>query len=210
MVTKIHSRDEYYFDGTSFKIKSNIAHKIRAVIIAVLFFGGILTSSATIFKQEHTGFKGELKFTTEVSGLHAYISKATDLPKKEITSIVESLDTWGKRFSVDPKLLAAIIMQESRFDPLAISSAGALGLMQVIPRWHLEKIVAAKRETGNPEIFNTDTNIYLGAWVISDCLKKFKLETALETCYSGGHQNYASSVLNYHNQIKNFIKRGAA
>ncbi len=39
----------------------------------------------------------------------------------------------GQRWGVDPLLLAAIVETESRFDPQAVSSQGALGLMQVLP-----------------------------------------------------------------------------
>jgi hypothetical protein len=208
MVTKIHSATEYHFEGTHFTLKNHIAYKIKAIVVAVLFFCGILTSSATIYHPNSTELTETTGFETEIVGLRAYISKTSDLSSKEVTSIVYSLITWGERFNIDPKLLAAIIMKESKFDPHAISPSGALGLMQIIPRWHLEKIIAAKEATGNPEIFNTNTNIYLGAWVMSDCLKKFKLETALTSCYSGGHQDYSASVLNYRNQITNFIKRG--
>ena len=36
-------------------------------------------------------------------------------------------------FTVDPALVYALVRQESRFNPMAISSAGAVGLMQVLP-----------------------------------------------------------------------------
>jgi soluble lytic murein transglycosylase-like protein len=36
-------------------------------------------------------------------------------------------------FRVDPSLLYALALQESRFDPRAVSSAGARGLMQIMP-----------------------------------------------------------------------------
>jgi soluble lytic murein transglycosylase-like protein len=36
-------------------------------------------------------------------------------------------------FTIDPALVYALVRQESRFNPLAISSAGAVGLMQVLP-----------------------------------------------------------------------------
>lgn len=39
----------------------------------------------------------------------------------------------AQKFSLDPNLVWAVIRQESRYDPRAISPAGALGLMQVTP-----------------------------------------------------------------------------
>lgn len=41
----------------------------------------------------------------------------------------------ANRFNLDPKLIMAIIHTESYFNPLAISGAGAVGLMQVIPKY---------------------------------------------------------------------------
>ena len=41
----------------------------------------------------------------------------------------------ASRFNLDPKLIMAIIHTESYFNPLAISKAGAVGLMQVIPKY---------------------------------------------------------------------------
>ncbi|VTN15521.1 Endo-type membrane-bound lytic murein transglycosylase A precursor [Raoultella terrigena] len=43
------------------------------------------------------------------------------------------LSEAGGKYGVDPRLLKAIMKQESRGDPYAISRAGARGLMQIIP-----------------------------------------------------------------------------
>ena len=41
----------------------------------------------------------------------------------------------AKRFNLDPRLLMALIHTESYFNPLAVSGSGAVGLMQIIPRY---------------------------------------------------------------------------
>lgn len=41
----------------------------------------------------------------------------------------------AKKFNLDPRLIMAIIHTESYFNPLAISGSGAVGLMQVMPKY---------------------------------------------------------------------------
>ncbi|MFN0156024.1 MAG: transglycosylase SLT domain-containing protein, partial [Gaiella sp.] len=41
--------------------------------------------------------------------------------------------THAANYDLEPSLLAAVIYTESRFDPAARSSAGAVGLMQLLP-----------------------------------------------------------------------------
>jgi soluble lytic murein transglycosylase len=45
----------------------------------------------------------------------------------------ETVDREARKYGLDPHLLLAVIRVESRFDPLAVSPAGALGLMQIMP-----------------------------------------------------------------------------
>lgn len=69
----------------------------------------------------------------------------------------------GKR-SLDPWLVAAIIRQESAFEPSVISGAGAVGLMQIMPE-HASRIASSEtpgREVARDELFDPATNIDLG------------------------------------------------
>ena len=45
----------------------------------------------------------------------------------------ETVRLTAKEFSLEPSLVKAVIRAESNFDPLAISSKGAMGLMQLMP-----------------------------------------------------------------------------
>ena len=70
----------------------------------------------------------------------------------------------AKAQKIPHSLVLAVMAQESDFNPKAKSSAGAVSLMQVIPRWHLEKI----RE--GESIWNPRVNMRVGAEVLKQCL----------------------------------------
>ncbi|MBN1857612.1 lytic transglycosylase domain-containing protein [Candidatus Bipolaricaulota bacterium] len=98
-----------------------------------------------------------------------------------------SIDHWASEHGqLDPWLVAAVIHAESRFRPNAVSSAGAQGLMQIMPAtgtWIAEQIgVDVPIGLEDP-----DTNIRLGTWYLSYLLDRYggDLTTAL-AAYNAG------------------------
>ncbi len=87
---------------------------------------------------------------------------------------------------VDWKLVVAVMAQESRFDPYAESWAGAVGLMQVIPRFS---------EFADYELYDEELNIREGIRILKEHLDHYayldstnKIQMALATYNSGmGH-----------------------
>ena len=65
--------------------------------------------------------------------------------------IYESANKYGKKYNVDPKLIVALIKEESAMQPQVVSSAGAQGLMQLMPS------VCKQMGVSNP--FDIDQNI---------------------------------------------------
>lgn len=89
---------------------------------------------------------------------------------------------------VDPLLMAAIIRQESRFEPAARSRAGARGLSQVLPRTGAELARLLRMGPWNPRLlFVPDFNLHLGARYVRDRLVRDSLPVyALLASYDAG------------------------
>ena len=77
--------------------------------------------------------------------------------------------------SASPFLVAAIMREESGFNPLALSSAGAMGLMQIMP----ETGKGLARKAGNKrfkpdQLLDPDVSIRLGGLYLGQLYKRFK------------------------------------
>jgi len=84
------------------------------------------------------------------------------------TDIVSKAHAVGRRLELDPALILAIISVESRFNPVAESTMGAKGLMQVIPRFHAEKIASVG---GEHRVFELEPNITVGARILKEYMR---------------------------------------
>ena len=93
--------------------------------------------------------------------------------------IVKSVYVNATNQNMNPHLILAVIKTESRFNEKAESSEGAKGLMQVMPKFHKDKLKGRNTK-------NIDVSIEVGSMVLNECLKKHhhKLDKGLN-CYSG-------------------------
>ena len=94
-------------------------------------------------------------------------------------AIAKHAHHYGALYKRDPDLVLAIIAEESRFNPNAVSPVGAVGLMQVMPQW--EKVLGISGSLKDPEV-----SIKYGLEVLGFYLEMYKdLEMAL-TAYNRG------------------------
>lgn len=91
----------------------------------------------------------------------------------EPSSIKPLVDDSAERYDVDPKLVHAVIRAESGYNPRAVSSKGARGLMQLMPQ--------TARELGVADSFDPAANIAGGTRYLRSLLDRFQgsLELAL-------------------------------
>jgi soluble lytic murein transglycosylase-like protein len=92
---------------------------------------------------------------------------ADDRPRVLAAIVRES-----RRHGFDPLMVAALIETESRFDPLAVSPAGAYGLMQLMPPT-ARGLFAGKGSLRAAHLFDPVLNIELGTEYLSQLLRRF-------------------------------------
>lgn len=112
---------------------------------------------------------------------------------------------------IDVSLVLAVIKTESSFDENAVSSKGAVGLMQLMPS---TANYIAKKVNFNEQIdlFNPQTNLYLGICYLEYLIKKYDDERVVLASYNAGETRVKSWITNGELNIpiketKNYIKR---
>jgi len=141
------------------------------------------------------------------SGRHALESRrqqalATYLSRRYRVSAAATQDLVGAAYraaeltNLDPLLILAVVAVESGFNPIAESSYGAKGLMQVVPRYHEERLAF---HGGAETVLEPQTNIRVGAEILSDYIRRTgSLEAGLQM-YAGAADDsaaqYARKVL---------------
>ena len=85
---------------------------------------------------------------------------------EERLKILKQVHYEATRARLAPELVLALINVESNFDHFAISSAGAQGLMQIMPFW--------LNEIGRPDdnLFDINTNLRFGCTILNIYLKQ--------------------------------------
>lgn len=121
------------------------------------------------------------------------IARRYRVAQDAVTGFVAAAYRAGTEWKVDPLLLLAVMAVESRYNPVAESAFGAKGLMQVIPKFHPDKV------QDEQSLLDPDTNIQVGARILREYLRRAgEMETALQMYAGASDENssqYTSKVL---------------
>lgn len=96
------------------------------------------------------------------------------------------IESAAARYGVDENLISGVIWAESKFDPNAVSAAGAMGLMQIKPSTGAYIAAALKVPYSDERLFDPAYNIELGAYYLSYLFKRFNTEADVLAAYNAG------------------------
>jgi soluble lytic murein transglycosylase len=99
-----------------------------------------------------------------------------------------AVEKYAQQYGIDPNLIFAVIKNESNFDPGAVSSAGALGLMQIKPdtfNWVRSKVGEGGNLSAN-DLYDPETNIKYGTAFLSLLTGEFKDTGTVIAAYHAG------------------------
>jgi soluble lytic murein transglycosylase-like protein len=104
----------------------------------------------------------------EIDALSQDIAKRFHLAEGAAASITHAAFTAAHVRGIDPTLVLAVAAVESKFKPRAVNPAtGARGLMQVLPKWHQDKVLDVG---GEPSLLLIAPNINVGAAILAEYL----------------------------------------
>lgn len=121
-------------------------------------------------------------------------------------SIDEAITRACKKYNMDPNLIRAVIKQESSFNPNAVSGAGAMGLMQLMP--------STARGMGVTNAFDIEQNVDAGTKNLRDQLDRYgdiRMALAAYNAGSGTMQNRgvtsANDLYKMPTETRNYISK---
>lgn len=123
-----------------------------------------------------------------------------------------TIEKYSQKYNLQPSLVAAVICTESRFNPTAASSAGACGLMQLMPATY--NWIAGELELSE-DIYDVENNINAGCYYIRYLLDKYNNLVYCLACYNAGEgvvqswgspDNFSVENIKY-NQTYSYVKK---
>jgi soluble lytic murein transglycosylase len=167
------NRYAYYFDEKFANhkiIKPFLAMKRAYVVVAlvvvslfgVLFYLNIHVNES----KERESLKSFIVAYAEINNLDNLSSSDYDLLAREVIKA-------ARKYDIDPMLVLSVITVESSFDKDAVSSKGAVGLMQLMPYTAKNLCLEMGMSERNCKTSDVKANILIGTYYLSKLSSKY-------------------------------------
>lgn len=164
--------------------------------------GAPLAQPAPVLTPARLAELAEVRSEAEKGALARFIAAEYKTTRDLAARIVNAAYAAGARYQLQPSLLLAIISRESTFNPRATSGYGAQGLMQVVPRFHMDKLQEVRATYAQASLYHPETNIEVGARILAEYIDaESGLQRGLSK-YSGRASRYFEKVMAEHDAFE--------
>jgi soluble lytic murein transglycosylase-like protein len=137
-----------------------------------------------------------------------FLARRYRVSQDVIFDLVSTAHGAGRQLGLDPLLIIAVIAVESSFNPIAESVAGARGLMQIIPKYHGDKL---QEFGGEKALFDPTANILVGSRILKEYLGRTGDMSAALQMYAGALDDaqvvYTNRVMIEKQRLQQVVKR---
>lgn len=127
-----------------------------------------LTGLALLLYEAGDYYRALKLHQSYLSGVKREETAALAFPPRLVEEIREKADS-----SIDPCLVAAVMREESHFNPKAVSKAGALGVMQIMPSTGALAARGLNKKFEEKDLLDPDFSIELGSWYLGHLARRF-------------------------------------
>lgn len=178
-------------------IISHLKHKVNNTNAMV---GKLLEDNTKLERQvEMLKSDIEIERTYRQAGYAPSTTIMDDVPE----GIMKAVTKYANMYRLPPELVLHVIKRESNFNPRAVSSVGAAGLMQIYVKYHKDKL--SKLRITPQQVYDINHNVQLGCWILRDYLNETgSIDKALTRYVGGKHPSYVKDILvGYTNETLN-------
>ncbi len=142
------------------------------------------------------------------AALTQFIANRYRVADEVVSDIVRVAFRAAEAQALDPLVVLAIVATESGYNPIAESVVGAKGLMQILAKFHADKLAPFG---GEDALFEPEVNIHVGSQILRDYLRRYgDLEIALQV-YAGALDDadarYARKVFAERDRLHQALER---
>lgn len=157
----------YFANRMIIKSFLNIKRTYAVAALVAVFFVGLLYIGLQISeRRDMESLKKVIITYTELNNINDLSSSDYDLLAREVKKA-------SKKYDIDPMLVLSIITVESSFDKNAVSSRGAIGLMQLMPHTAKDLCLEMGMSEHNCKVRDSKTNILIGTYYLSKLSAKY-------------------------------------
>lgn len=196
----IHSQPEPHISTSSAIARQRMASSIARQQAALSAMKTSVASQKRAIERQHPAvlIPGAVLTPVPFADEMPELPQCDRLPRREIDSLV---NTAAERNSLSPDLIRSVMRQESDFRACAVSSKGAIGLMQLIP--------STASSLGVKDIFDPEANVMGGARLLRQLLDHYSgdLKLTLSAYNAGAGRVDAASGVPMIPETINYVSR---